>query len=128
MADWQRTHTCGDLRESHVGQAATLTGWVLITRTFPNQVFVDLRDRYGLTQVVIEDTNKEAFAAAQDLGREHVLSVTGVVRKRLPGKERGDVATGKVELEVKTLRLLNAAPPLPFSVTEFPNEEPANED
>jgi aspartyl-tRNA synthetase len=128
MADWQRTHTCGAIRESHVGQTVTLTGWVLITRAFPNQIFVDLRDRYGLTQIVIEDADKALFAAAQELGREHVISVTGVVRKRLPGKERADVATGKVELDVKTLRVLNPCPPLPFSVTEFPNEEPANED
>ncbi len=128
MAEWQRTNTCGELREEHIGQTVTLNGWVLITRNFPNQAFIDLRDRYGLTQVVVEDVDKELFAAANELGREHVISVTGVVRKRLPGAERPNIATGKVELEAKTLRLLNACPPLPFSVTEFPDEEPANED
>ncbi len=128
MAEWQRTNTCGELREEHIGQTVTLNGWVLITRNFPNQAFIDLRDRYGLTQVVVEDVDKALFAAANELGREHVISVTGVVRKRLPGAERPNIATGKVELEAKTLRLLNACPPLPFSVTEFPDEEPANED
>ena len=128
MAEWQRTKTCGELREEHIGQTVTLNGWVLITRNFPNQAFIDLRDRYGLTQVVVEDGDKALFAAANELGREHVISVTGVVRKRLPGAERPNIATGKVELEAKTLRLLNACPPLPFSVTEFPDEEPANED
>jgi len=128
MAEWQRTNTCGELREEHIGQTVTLNGWVLITRNFPNQVFIDLRDRYGLTQVVVEDVDKALFQAANDLGREHVISVTGIVRKRLPGAERPNIATGKVELEAKTLRLLNACPPLPFSVTEFPDEEPANED
>ncbi len=128
MAEWQRTKTCGELREEHIGQTVTLNGWVLITRNFPNQAFIDLRDRYGLTQVVVEDVDKVLFAAANELGREHVISVTGVVRKRLPGAERPNIATGKVELEAKTLRLLNACPPLPFSVTEFPDEEPANED
>ncbi len=128
MAEWQRTNTCGELREEHIGQTVTLNGWVLITRNFPNQAFIDLRDRYGLTQVVVEDGDKALFAAANELGREHVISVTGVVRKRLPGAERPNIATGKVELEAKTLRLLNACPPLPFSVTEFPDEEPANED
>ncbi|QEL18167.1 aspartate--tRNA ligase [Limnoglobus roseus] len=128
MADWQRTHTCGELRETHLGQTVTLNGWVLITRNFPNQVFVDLRDRYGLTQVVIEDGDKALFAEANQLGREYVLSVTGVVRKRIAGKERADIPTGQVELEAKAVRVLNACPPLPFSVTEFPDEEPANED
>ena len=128
MAEWQRTNTCGELREEHIGQTVTLNGWVLITRNFPNQVFIDLRDRYGLTQVVVEDVDKALLQAANDLGREHVISVTGIVRKRLPGAERPNIATGRVELEAKTLRLLNACPPLPFSVTEFPDEEPANED
>src|SRR3954451_22760571 len=106
MAEWQRTHTCGELREQHLGQAVTLNGWVLITRNFPNQVFVDLRDRYGLTQVVFEDDDADLFQAADALGREQVLSVTGVVRNRLPGKERADIATGKVEVLAKTVRVL----------------------
>ncbi|MFO0937800.1 MAG: aspartate--tRNA ligase [Gemmataceae bacterium] len=128
MADWQRTNTCGEIREEHVGSTITLNGWVLITRNYPNQVFVDLRDRYGLSQVVFEDSNPELFAAANALGRETVLSVTGVVRKRLPGAERLTIPTGKVELLAKSLTILNQCPPLPFTVTEFPDEEPANED
>lgn len=128
MAEWQRTMTCGDIREEHVGQSVTLNGWVLITRNYPSQVFVDLRDRYGLTQVVFENADAELFAQANTLGREIVISVTGVVRKRLPGAERLNIATGKVELEARTLRILNTCPPLPFSVTEFPDEELANED
>jgi aspartyl-tRNA synthetase len=128
MVDWQRTHTCNDLRAEHIGQTATLNGWVLTTRNYPNQVFVDLRDRYGLTQVVFEDSDAELFQAANELGREYVLSVRGVVRRRLPGKERTDIATGAVELEAKQLRVLNVCPPLPFSITEFPDEELAGED
>lgn len=127
MAEWQRTHTCGELREEHVGQTVTLNGWVLITRNYAKQVFVDLRDRYGLTQVVFETDDSELFKAGNSLGREWVISVSGTVRKRLPGMER-DIPTGKIELEAKTLRVLNACPPLPFSVTEFPDEELANED
>ncbi len=128
MAEWQRTHTCGELREAHVGQTVTLNGWVLISRKFGNQVFVDLRDRYGLTQVVFEADAEELFKTADRMGREWVLSVTGVVRPRVEGKERADIATGKVEVEAKGLTVLNQCPPLPFSVTEFPDEEPANED
>ncbi len=128
MAEWQRTHTCEQLREEHIGQTVTLNGWVLITRNFGNQVFVDLRDRYGLTQVVFEADHPELFKEADKLGREWVISVTGVVRKRLPGAERLNIITGKIEVEAKSMQVLNPCPPLPFSVTEFPDEEPANED
>ncbi|VTT98402.1 aspartyl-trna synthetase : Aspartate--tRNA ligase OS=Brevibacillus borstelensis AK1 GN=aspS PE=3 SV=1: tRNA_anti-codon: tRNA-synt_2: GAD [Gemmataceae bacterium] len=128
MAEWQRTHTCGQLRTEHVGQTVTLNGWVLITRTYGNQVFVDLRDRYGLTQVVFEADAGDLFQQGKELGREWVVSITGLVRNRLPGAERTDIATGTVEVEAKVLRVLNACPPLPFSVTEFPDEELPNED
>ncbi len=128
MAEWQRTHTCDELREEHIGRTVTLNGWVLITRNFGNQVFVDLRDRYGLTQVVFEADNAELYKAGDNLGREWVVSVTGVVRKRLPGAERLNIATGRVEVEARSLKILNQCPPLPFPVTEFPDEELANED
>ena len=127
MAEWQRTHTCGELREEHVGTTVTLNGWVLVTRNYPAQVFVDLRDRYGLTQVVFESDDAKLFEEGNALKREWVISVTGTVRKRLPDAERA-IPTGKIELEAKTVRLLNSCPPLPFSVTEFPDEELPNED
>jgi aspartyl-tRNA synthetase len=94
MAEWQRTHTCEQLREEHVGQTVTLNGWVLVTRKYGNQIFVDLRDRYGLTQVVFEADNADLFAQAERLKSEWVLSVTGLVRKRLEGAARADIATG----------------------------------
>jgi aspartyl-tRNA synthetase len=128
MAEWQRTHTCGELREEHVGQAVTLNGWVLTTRNYNDQVFIDLRDRYGFTQVVFEADDAGLFKSANDLGRETCISVRGTVRKRLPGKERFDILTGLVELKAERLEVLNASPPPPFSVTEFPDEEPAGED
>ena len=128
MAEWQRTHTCGDLRDTHLGQTVTLNGWVLITRNFGNQVFVDVRDRYGLTQVVFESDDASLFAAANQLGREYVISVSGTVRRRITGKERPDIATGQVEILGAKLTVLNESPPLPFSVTEFPDEKLANED
>ncbi len=128
MAEWQRTHTCGELREAHVGQPATLNGWVLTTRNYNDQVFIDLRDRFGFTQVVFEADDQDLFAAANKLGRETCLSVRGTVRRRLPGKERADIPTGLVELKAERLEVLNTCPPLPFTVTEFPDEELANED
>jgi aspartyl-tRNA synthetase len=128
MAEWQRTHTCGDLREAHVGQTVTLNGWVLTTRNYGNQVFVDLRDRYGLTQVVFEADDADLYTASNDLGREFCVSVTGQVRPRLPGKVRADIPTGAVELKATALTVLNACPAMPFPVTEFPDEQLANED
>ncbi|MFO0823418.1 MAG: aspartate--tRNA ligase [Gemmataceae bacterium] len=130
MAEWQRTHTCGALRPEHIGQTVTLNGWVLITRTYGNQVFVDVRDRYGLTQVVFEADAGDLFKQAKELNREWVISVTGVVRQRLAGAERTDIPTGMVEVEAKTLHVLNEPLQelLKFSVTEFPDEELANED
>jgi aspartyl-tRNA synthetase len=128
MAEWQRTHTCNELRAAHVGETATLNGWVLTTRNFGNQVFIDLRDRYGLTQLVFESDDAALYAAANKLGREYCISVTGVVRNRIAGKERADISTGAVEVNVKTLRVLNDCPAMPFSVTEFPDEDLANED
>jgi aspartyl-tRNA synthetase len=129
MTRLRRTLTCGDLRPSHVGQTVTLNGWVNVCRTFPQQIFVDLRDRYGLTQVVFESERKDLFAAAQDLGREWVLAVRGTVRPRIPGKENPKLATGAVEVEATELTILNRTPErLPFEVTEFPGEELANED
>jgi aspartyl-tRNA synthetase len=127
MAEWQRTHTCDQLRDGHVGQTVTLNGWVLTARKYGNQIFIDVRDRYGLTQVVFEADNADLYAQAEDLKNEWVLSVTGVVRKRLAGAERTDIATGTVEVEAKVLRVLNRCPPLPFEVSEF-GSELANED
>lgn len=127
MAEWQRTHTCNELREEHVGQRVTLNGWVLTARKFGNQIFIDLRDRYGLTQVVFESDDQDLYDKAERLKSEWVLSVTGIVRKRLPGAERTDIATGAIELEAKSLSVLNQCPPLKFEVSEF-GTELANED
>ena len=129
MASWQRTHTCGELRESHIGQTVVLNGWVNIVRAFPDQVFVDLRDRYGLTQVVFEiEADKEMFAAAGKLRSEWVLSVQGVVAHRLPGKTNPKLATGAIEVKAQALEVLNRCPTPPFEVTELPNQQLANED
>ena len=127
MARWQRTHTCGELREAHIGQTVVLNGWVNSYRSYNDQIFVDLRDRYGLTQVVFE-ADASVFAAAQSIRNEYVLSVQGLVRERLPGKHNPKLATGDIEIKALELVTLNACPTPPFEVTEFPGEELANED
>src|SRR5262245_2643503 len=98
MASWQRTHTCGELRESHVGQAVTLNGWVNTYRSYNDQIFLDLRDRYGLTQVVIEADHPVLFAAGQEFRNEWVLSVRGKVRERVEGKNNTKLKTGDAEV------------------------------
>ena len=123
MADWQRTHTCGELRTSDSGQTVTLTGWIENHRDHGHVLFVDLRDRYGVTQIVFDpdvpaanETAQELREKAAKLGAEDVLSVTGVVRIRESVNK--DRETGEVELAVTTLRVLNEADPPPFEILD----------
>jgi aspartyl-tRNA synthetase len=128
MAISRRTHTCGELRDSQVGQTVVLNGWVNTYRAYNDQIFADLRDRYGVTQVVFEADRKDLFAAAGELRGEFVLAVRGTVRERLPGKHNPKLATGDIEVLADELVILNRCPNPPFSVTEFPGEELANEE
>jgi len=128
MASWQRTHHCGELRDSHVGQAVVLNGWVNTSRRFNDQIFIDLRDRYGITQVVFEAADTEMFDVADKVRGEFVLSVHGAVRPRIAGKSNPKLATGAIEVKAQTLSILNRCQTPPFEVTEFPGEEQANED
>jgi aspartyl-tRNA synthetase len=136
MSHWRRTHTCGELREAHTGQTVVLNGWVNTRRAYNDQVFVDLRDRYGLTQVVFEKEGDGAlFAAAEEVRGEWVLAVRGKVRPRLPDAANPKLATGAVEVLAEELQVLNRCPNLPFEVRSIPTEgqaladpELANED
>src|SRR5579864_3076381 len=128
MANWQRTHTCGELREQHVGKAVVLNGWVNTYRNQGGLVFIDLRDRYGITQVVFALDKPELLKAAQELRSEFVLAIYGTVAHRLAGKENEDLATGKIEVHAEKLEILNRCPTPPFEVTEFAEQELANED
>src|SRR5438128_885009 len=98
----RRTHTCGELREAHVGQTVILNGWVNTYRDHRVFIFIDLRDRYGITQIVFEpERGAELFAAGQELRSEFVLAVKGPVTRRLPGKENPDLPTGMIEVKVE---------------------------
>jgi aspartyl-tRNA synthetase len=123
MAFQRRSHTCGELRESHVGQKVVLNGWANSCRAYNDQVFIDLRDRYGLTQVVIEPETKAAFDAAHEVRSEWVLGVRGTVRSRLPGKHNTEkLATGDIEVLVEELTILNRCPTPPFEVMSIPQK------
>jgi aspartyl-tRNA synthetase len=129
MMPWRRTHTCGELRETQDGQEVTLNGWVNTYRNQGSLIFVDLRDRYGITQVVFEPDSRPALKAlAQELRGEFVVAVRGRVSRRLPGKEKPDLPTGQIEVKAQELAILNRSPTLPFEVTEFDVKDLANED
>ncbi len=129
MARWQRTHTCGELRDSDIGKTVVLNGWVNAYRDHGVFVFIDLRDRYGISQVVFDpERGQELFRLAQGLRSEFVLSVEGIVSPRLPGKENAEMVTGLIEVKVAQMEILNRCPTPPFEVTEFAGDEQANED
>lgn len=119
-----RTQYCGDLRESHVGQAVTLAGWVHRRRDHGGVIFVDLRDRAGIVQVVFDPETAEAFHAAEGVRSEYVLSVQGVVRPRPEGTANPEMATGQVEVLGQALTVLSRAETPPFQIDdEDVNEE-----
>ncbi len=115
----KRTHTCGELRASHIGQTVTLTGWVQTRRDLGGLIFVDLRDRYGKTQIVFASQFNEAtYEAAKVLRSEFVISVTGVVASRPGGQENPGLPTGAIEVDVRELSILNKAETPPFTIEE----------
>lgn len=116
-----RTHYCGLIDESLIGQTVTLCGWVNKIRLQAHVAFVDLRDHEGLAQVVIERENAEGFAVANEIGNEYCLRVTGTLRQRIAVNEK--LKTGTVELLAETVEILNAAKDLPFALHENPNED-----
>ena len=120
-----RTHDCNSLRKSDIGRQVTLAGWVNVTRDHGGVIFIDLRDREGLTQVVFRpEENAELAKQAHTLRGEDVIQVSGTVAARLPGTENPNLATGDIEIIPSELRILNRADPLPFPI----DAEPQNED
>src|SRR6267143_1353960 len=120
-----RTHDCNSLRKSDIGRQVALAGWVNVTRDHGGVIFIDLRDREGLTQIVFRPEESAALARqAHTLRSEDVIQVSGHVAARLPGTENPKLATGDVEVVATELRILNRADVLPFPI----DTEPHNED
>ena len=112
-----RTHTCGELRITHVGESVTLAGWVQRSRKMGGMTFIDLRDRYGITQLVFnEETDAALCERANKLGREYVLQVKGVVAERYSKNDK--MPTGDIEINVSELTVLNASDTPPFTIEE----------
>jgi len=113
-----RTHTCGELRLSNVGQTVTLAGWVQRTRDKGSVLWIDLRDRYGITQLLLEEgkTETSLLEKARQAGREFVLQVTGEVIERLSKNDK--IPTGEIEISVKKIDILNPAKLPPFTIED----------
>jgi aspartyl-tRNA synthetase len=120
-----RTHHCNELRKDHIGQTVTLAGWVNSNRDHHGVVFIDLRDREGVTQVVFRpEENADATAASHKLRSEDVVKVSGHVAARVPGTENPKLATGEIELIADKLEILSKADVPPFPI----DQEIGNED
>ncbi len=112
-----RTHNCGELRMANVGESVTLAGWVQIGRDFGGLTFVDLRDRYGITQLVFNmDENPELADRARKLGREFVIQAEGTVRER--SNKNPNRSTGDIEIDVTSLNILNGSKTPPFTIED----------
>jgi aspartyl-tRNA synthetase len=118
-----RTHYCGQVNESSIGKSVTVAGWAHRRRDHGGVIFVDLRDREGLLQVVFDPDRAAVFAMAERVRNEFVLKVTGMVRARPPGTANANLKSGQVELLCHELEILNRAEPLPFQLDETVSEE-----
>ncbi|MEK7263765.1 MAG: aspartate--tRNA ligase [Bacteroidota bacterium] len=123
----QRTHTCGELRSKDIGIESTLNGWVDRVRDLGGVLFIDLRDRYGKTQIVFnpQKCSGEVYELAKELRSEFVVSVSGLVDKRPEGTENLELPTGEVDIVVTELEILNRSLTPPFSISE---EDGTNEE
>lgn len=113
-----KTHTCGELRAAHVGETVTLAGWVHNFRNHGGVTFIDLRDRFGITQIVGNPEVNEELAALKAARSEWVLQVTGEVRKRIEGAENPNLETGEIEVAVTAVKVLNKAKMLPILINK----------
>src|SRR3990167_7985857 len=113
-----RSHYCGQITAEHLGQEIKLAGWVNRRRDHGGVIFVDLRDREGIVQVVIAPEQKEAFAKAESVRSEFVLQIKGKVRRRPDGTINKNLRTGEVEVAATELTILNRSEPLPFPIDD----------
>src|SRR5690242_7691217 len=118
-----RSHYCGQVDDKLIGQEITVAGWVHRRRDHGGVIFVDLRDREGLLQIVFDPDDKALFGEAERLRSEFVIQVRGLVRARPAGTANPNLASGKVEMLARQLVLLNRSEPLPFQLDETVSEE-----
>ena len=116
---WKRTHTCGELTQKHIGKSVVLMGWVQTRRDHGGVIFVDLRDRYGITQVVFNPKiNQNVHREANQLRSEYVIAVKGEVHPRPSGMVNKKMVTGEIEVIVSELEIFSLAKTLPFMIED----------
>ena len=113
-----RSHYCGELNEANIGETVTLSGWVHRRRDHGGVIFLDMRDRDGITQVVFDPDTEESFARAEQVRNEFVIQIEGLVRVRPEGTQNSEMATGQIEVLGKELNVLNTAETPPFQLDE----------
>ena len=115
----RRTHTCADLSDKNLNQKVSLNGWISKSRDLGGIIFIDLKDRYGLTQIVFnEKTNKKAFDLVKPLGLQDVIGISGTVVKRPKEAINRDLSTGEIDVEVEKVQVYNESSPMPFDVND----------
>jgi aspartyl-tRNA synthetase len=129
LGNLERTHTCGELRETNVGEQVVLMGWAAKKRDFGIFTFIDLRDRYGITQIVVsEESATEAHEKAKNIRGEFVIAVLGEVVSRAKGTHNAKLATGDIEIQAREILILNDAKTLPFELEKAGSQNLAAED
>jgi aspartyl-tRNA synthetase len=129
LGNLEKTHSCGELREEQVGEKVVLMGWVAKKRDFGVFTFIDLRDRDGVTQIVVsEETDREAHSKAKLLRGEYVVAVKGEVFSRAEGTHNAKLATGDIEVHASEILILNDAKTLPFELEKAGSQNLASED
>lgn len=119
MTSYRRTFNCGTLRKEHIGQQVTLSGWVHRRRDHGGLIFIDLRDRFGLTQIVFDpEKNPSAHGAGEKLRSEYVITINGTVIPRREGMTNPKLATGEIEVQVSSMEVLSKAKTPPFSICD----------
>ena len=115
----KRTHTCADLSTNDLDQKVSLNGWISKSRDLGGLIFIDLKDRYGITQIVFnEETNREAFDKVKPLGLQDVIGIEGTVVARPDDAINKDLPTGSIDVEVQYIKIYNEADPMPFDVND----------
>jgi len=119
MGSWKRTNSCGELRKEDIGKSTILMGWVQSRRDHGGLIFIDLRDRSGITQIVFDpEESAEAHQKAHYIKNEYVIAIEGIVVTRLAGSENPNIPTGEIEVKAKQIKILNISEALPFNIDD----------
>jgi len=119
LDSWKKSHSCGELGKDDIGKNITLMGWIQSRRDHGGLIFIDLRDRKGLTQIVFDpEESIKAHQKAHHIKNEYVIAVKGRIVPRLAGSENPNMPTGEIEVKAKQIKILNISEALPFNIDD----------